>query len=219
MRNVYFILLGLALIALIFLVDWREKFDAIRGHRPDAEPAGELVDPSGEHFDLTHELVGPAGELAPLRFSDSIMKRGGVEPGDSLSPDAHALLAEEWEQGGNEQNGLTAFDPEEAGTELPLDNFALSRAPRSSSLPIRNRAPARTASPRSSKGGSSAPAEAERAPLRFPASMKQGGAEAFRDVPEQPYLEESRQLLRQIVRNYEKISPAPAAKKQPEHRP
>ena len=33
---------------------------------------------------------------------------------------------------------------------------------------------------------------------------------SFQDVPEQPYLEESRQLLRQTVRNYDRIlSPAP----------
>jgi hypothetical protein len=41
--------------------------------------------------------------------------------------------------------------------------------------------------------------------------MKRGGVEAFRDVPEQPYLEESRQLLRRTVGNYERISPTPAA--------
>jgi hypothetical protein len=47
-------------------------------------------------------------------------------------------------------------------------------------------------------------------PARNPAKSLQARP-SFQDAPQQPYLDESRQLLRQAVRNYERISPtAPA---------
>jgi hypothetical protein len=176
MRKIYFIIFGVALVILILLVDWREKFDALTGkkspaaaalgHFESAEPA--LADPTASEDSLLdfslEEKLDQTGDLPPADLPNDLMLPGRV-------PAAHPMPARR------------------------LNSRPASSGLSSSGLP--GHGARQTAEP---------PGHSEPRP-------------AFQDVPEQPYLEESRQLLRQTVRNYDRIIAPPKPPQPHEDRP
>lgn len=155
MRKIYFIIFGVALVILILLVDWREKFNALTGKK----------------------------ELPALPF-------GRVDTGESAALSAAApdsLLEAPFPAEMDEVEALTGDL-----SEAELDPAALppSRFPSSLRPSLR---PASSLASRRSGGG-------------LPSSqLGRAATPKFEDVPEQPYVDESRQLLRQTMRNYDRI--------------
>ncbi len=161
MRKIYFIIFGVALVILILLVDWREKFDAIIGKK------------SGDEM--------PLGHLQPATSAETELQ---TNPEDSSLA---AALAEEL----NETTAASAV-PEADGEQNPLLPNPLPASQR----------------PRSPRAGNALARPPARGDLASPDPGLRQGREnnpRFQDVPEQPYMEESRQLLRQMVRNYDRI--------------
>ncbi len=169
MRKIYFILFGVVLVILIFLVDWREKFNAITGRQPEEKSLGL---PLGE--------VGPSQEEAQPPAEPA-----AAPPSSSLDSLLDAVLPGELP----EMPAATGSAEADLESQLTLPSgFAAPRAI--------NPGPGRSLSPGGRDGRALAP--------------------RFEDMPEQPYLDESRQLLRQTGRNYDRIvPPKPNDKRQP----
>jgi hypothetical protein len=157
MRKIYFLIFGIVLVALILLVDWREKFQQITHSQP-GERLGQIL---------------------------------------SSPPEAAATLREEEPSGEAIPNETF---PEVAPMELPYEDPAAAEL-----------------TPAGDPGFGGLQVSPSRA-ARPPAASRPPMPQPFQDLPEQPYLDESRRVLRNTLANYHRISP-PAPQAKPERRP
>ena len=172
MRIAFFALFGVILLALILLVDWREKWDTIVNRnspdtlgtvfQPDKLSAENLTTPLepavDEHAESVDELVESMDDL-PL--SDSEL--------EALDDEAMAISSE------------------------PARRIAPSRSTRAT---------------RRELAESARPFPASDGALPHAGQNNTAAASPFQDVQEQQYMNESRRLLKQTVRNYDRIRPA-----------
>ena len=171
MRKSYFIIFGVALVILILLVDWREKFDAIIGRKDQPE-------------NLLGRLQPVANTEQPLPEDSSLAS----VLDDELNETTAAAAAPEL---GWEQNALSPSFPTAPRRRTPPTGNGLARP---------NPADDFTAA---------SPGLRQNPPV----------SPRFQDVPEQPYLDESRQLLRQMARNYDRIISGNAKTSNPNPQP
>ncbi len=171
MRKIFFILFGIVLVVLIFLVDWREKYEAITGKNSGDAPS----------------LGAPLGRL---------------ESDDPAADDLQTVSDDSlWDMSLENALDEAAVSTALPETDLQSDPLLSDQMPAAGS-PRRLRRGSNVLSGKNlpaSPGGLSS--------SRAFSGMPPGSATRpiFQDVPEQPYMDESRQLLRQTVRNYDRI--------------
>ncbi len=165
MRIAFFVLFGVILLALIILVDWREKWDTIvnrnspdtlgTAFQPDEQSAENLTTPLDSAVDEHAESMGD------LPLSDSEL--------ETLDDEALAMPSE------------------------PTRRIAPTRSTRQARRELAESA-------RQFSGSDGA--------LPHNGQSKTAAESPFQDVQEQPYMHESRRLIKQTARNYDRIRPA-----------
>jgi hypothetical protein len=186
MRKIYFIIFAVVLVALILLVDWREKFQQITRTGAARSQPGERLG----------QILSSPSASTPA-------------PDDEL-PD-EALLHETFPN-------LPEPDLAEELMPMPDPGFRATPA-RPNRLAVDRPAVDRPAVDRPAVDRPAVDRPAAKTPAGASPPEPALSPQPFQDLPEQPYLDESRAALRNTIASYNRISPAARPKQPPERRP